>query len=142
MVGPRLSKSILVVSLTLADLLTHETQGLRETYWTITFKNDLSILQAALEIFVEEVGPLQNVSGIILAIVTQPITTDVIRYFSKNGGNCLGVHLADGPLQLINIATMWSDPSADGTVLAAHQRMVDRTEVKAVELGVDFRYLY
>ena len=39
-----------------------------------------------------------NATGILPALVMQPITKAVISYFSKNGGNALGIAEDDGPL--------------------------------------------
>ncbi|KAL8803731.1 MAG: hypothetical protein Q9182_003006 [Xanthomendoza sp. 2 TL-2023] len=56
-------------------------------------------------------GPRQG--AILPAIVMQPLTKPRIRLFRKNGGNALGISENDGPLIIMNVAIMWSDPADD-----------------------------
>jgi hypothetical protein len=48
-------------------------------------------------IYMEEVEPIKNVTGIVPSIIFQLITTDMTTHFSKNGGNPLGL-AGQGPL--------------------------------------------
>jgi hypothetical protein len=64
------------------------------------------VLQAALDIYTQEVDTIKNVSGIVPAMVVQPITTETIQAFSNNGGNSLDIDPSDGPLQLVNLSAM------------------------------------
>ncbi|KAK5109863.1 hypothetical protein LTR62_006470 [Meristemomyces frigidus] len=116
--------------------------GLRQNWWTLTFKNNAEILKIAHKIHAEEVEAIKDVAGLVAPMVAQPITLDVIRLFSKNGGNPLGMKEEDGPLQLLNIASMWADSSRDEEVMAAHSRMIDRMVAAAKELGVYHPYIY
>lgn len=50
-----------------------------------------------IAIYMEEVGPIKNVTGIVPSIIFQLITTDMTDNFSKNGGNPLGL-AGQGPL--------------------------------------------
>lgn len=61
-------------------------------------KNSASLMAQMVQIFQDEVTPIKNVSGVLPALVLQPITTDMTSHFSKNGGNALGFTDADGPL--------------------------------------------
>jgi hypothetical protein len=61
-------------------------------------KNSASLMSEMVQIFQDEVAPIQNVTNIVPALVLQPITTDMTSHFSKNGGNALGISDADGPL--------------------------------------------
>ncbi|EMC93808.1 hypothetical protein BAUCODRAFT_124562 [Baudoinia panamericana UAMH 10762] len=116
--------------------------GMRQTWTTMTFKNDPRVMQASLDIWKEEILPIQNITGLVPALVFQSIPVDVIRHFSKNGGNCLGMDLEDGPLILVNIATMWASTSDDEAVLSTLERLTERSTAKAEELGLSHKYLY
>jgi hypothetical protein len=70
----------------------------RQTYWTLMTKNSPTLLSEILEIFMEEIENVKNVTGVLPALVLQPLTAAVISHFSKNGGNALGITAADGPL--------------------------------------------
>jgi hypothetical protein len=48
-------------------------------------------------IYMDEVEPIKDAEGIVPSIVFQPITTDMISHFSKNGGNSLGL-TGEGPV--------------------------------------------
>ena len=72
--------------------------GLRELYITATFRNDPNLQSKILEIFMGEVTGIKDAEGILQALIFQPITKDIISYFSKNGGNALGIAESDGPL--------------------------------------------
>ena len=80
------------------ELKTANPSGFREFYSTATFKNTPNLQNQILELFVTEVNSIKDAEGILPALVLQPITTDVISYFSKNGGNALGIAESDGPL--------------------------------------------
>jgi len=76
--------------------------GYRESYYTLIVKNSPAILTEIIAIFMEEMEPVQNATDILPSIVLQPVTTDTISHFSKNGGNALGISLADGPLDCMD----------------------------------------
>ena len=80
------------------EFKTANPSGFREFYAAATFKNTAGLQNQILELFVTEVNSIKDAEGIIPALVLQPITTDVISYFSKNGGNALGIAESDGPL--------------------------------------------
>jgi hypothetical protein len=74
-----------------------------ETYWTLTIKNSATLVSDIVSIFMEEVDEIKAFANITPACVFQPLTTDIISHFSKNGGNALGISLADGPLICMNL---------------------------------------
>lgn len=61
-------------------------------------KNSAPLMSKLVDIFIEECGPIKNVSGIIPSYVMQPISTAMTSHFSQNGGNALGISVGDGPL--------------------------------------------
>lgn len=50
------------------------------------------------EIYMEEVVNIKHVTGVLPSLVYQPISTEMMSHFSKNGGNALGLSEIDGPL--------------------------------------------
>lgn len=72
--------------------------GLRQTYITATFKPNVALLNTILELFTKETEGAKDAAGILPALAFQPITTDMISHFGKNGGNAFGIEKADGPL--------------------------------------------
>ena len=116
--------------------------GFRETYWTATFQATREMAQILFDISMEEMKKLEEVEGVVPAMVFQALTTDVISKFSKNGGNCLGIEDTEGPLFVINFAIWWKNESDDELVLATAKSLIDRSVEKAKEIGADHQYLY
>lgn len=61
-------------------------------------KNNPTLMADITKIYMEEVGNIKNVSGVLPSLIYQPITTAMTSHFSKNGGNALGFSDKDGPL--------------------------------------------
>lgn len=59
--------------------------------------NNATLMADMVAIYMDEIEPLKTVAGIVPSLVFQPITTDMILHFSKNGGNALGLD-DQGPL--------------------------------------------
>lgn len=59
--------------------------------------NSASLMADMVAIYMDEIEPLKNVTGIVPSLVFQPITTDMTSHFAKNGGNALGLD-GEGPL--------------------------------------------
>lgn len=116
--------------------------GLRETYWIATYKANLTLIAFIVDEFEHDFAPLLNVSGIVPSCVLQIITTDVLSHMSERGGNALGISVDDGPLLLLNIAIMCSDPTTDEAILEASQKVVDNTVAQARAWDLDIHYLY
>ncbi|KAK5170588.1 uncharacterized protein LTR77_005177 [Saxophila tyrrhenica] len=116
--------------------------GLRNSYWTATFRITREMLQVILDIFMEELEPVKEVEGMIPALIYQPMSNEVLTRFSRNGGNCLGLEGEEGPLLNINYAVMWKNEADDEAVLTAARNTIRRSKEKAKELGLDHRYLY
>lgn len=112
----------------------------------------------SVEIYMEEVNKIKDAADIIPSIVYQPISTEMIQQFSKNGGNPLGL-AGSGPLNsksllfsyclclysfstVVNIAISWSHAADDQRILAAAQNMVDRSVAFAKTKGMDHPFLY
>lgn len=116
--------------------------GLRESYWTATFKATREMAQILLDVYLEEVEKIKHVEGTVPALIYQAVTTDMIARFSRNGGNCLGIEEEDGPLMLMNFAVWWTNEEDDELVLSTAKSIIDRSVERAKEVGAHHRYLY
>lgn len=120
--------------------------GLRETYWTATYKVDYSFLQYLVQEYQSQANTLLNTTNPVAdlqpSFVLQIITTDQISHMSKNGGNTLGLFESKEPLLLLNIAWWWSNAADDARVLKAAQNIVDNSVAYAKSKGLDNEYLY
>jgi hypothetical protein len=59
--------------------------------------NCASLMDDMVAIYMDEIEPVKTAAGILPSLIFQPITTDMISHFSKNGGNALGLD-GEGPL--------------------------------------------
>ncbi|KAK8219532.1 FAD binding domain protein, partial [Phyllosticta paracitricarpa] len=116
--------------------------GLRETYWASAYKLDRDLIDAVLDIYMDEIDMLVNVSGIVPACTLQVITSPQLSHMSKRGGNALGLSEADGPLLLMNLNNMWNNAADDYAVMRASSNIVERVNARAAAMGVDHRYVY
>ncbi|KFH48316.1 Bifunctional solanapyrone synthase-like protein [Hapsidospora chrysogenum ATCC 11550] len=116
--------------------------GFRQSYWTLTVGNDADLMGEMVAIYKDEVEGIKDAPGIVPSAVFQLITEDMITHMSKNGGNPLGLQSQQGPLNLLNIAISWSNAADDARILAAAQRMVDRSRAAAQARGLDHPFLY
>jgi len=105
-------------------------------------KNSAPLLTEMVQIFQDEVATIKNVTTVQPSVSFQPITTDMMQYFTKNGGNCLGLSVADGPLNLINVVVSWVDASDDAAVLAAAGTMISRMNSTAISMGLGNPFVY
>lgn len=72
----------------------------RQEWGSATFlinENTTTFLSDITDRFLAETEPLRDIDGVIMTLVLQPINTDEIKIFSKNGGNCLGFRPDEGP---------------------------------------------
>ncbi|OAQ70616.1 FAD binding domain-containing protein [Pochonia chlamydosporia 170] len=115
--------------------------GFRQTYWALMTGNDAALMTEMVSIYQEEVEKVKDAPGIVPSVIFQPISTDQTKFFSKNGGNPLGL-AGQGPLNLINIDISWSNVADDTRILAAAQNMATRFAAAAKAKGLDHPYLY
>jgi hypothetical protein len=116
--------------------------GLRETYWAAAFKLDLNLATYIANEFMEQIKPVENAAGILPACALQVITTDQLSHMTKNGGNALGISVADGPLILLNVAIRWENTSDDHAILITCQNIINNSVAKAKALGLDNPFIY
>ncbi|KAI7337301.1 hypothetical protein KC315_g2375 [Hortaea werneckii] len=118
--------------------------GLRETYWTATYKVDRDLLQYMVKEYQTQTNKILDVAGLGPSFVLQIITTDELKHMARNGGNALGLSEAEeGPLLLLNIAFWWNSSADDERVLQTCQNILDNTVAYAAErdLAKEYRYM-
>lgn len=116
--------------------------GMRNIYATFSHRPSIDFATKLLELYEEHVTPIKNVEGILPALVMQPLSTNAISLMSRNGGNALGLTLADGPLVITSIAWMWKNAADDAVMYAAYRKFLPEAEDLAKEMGVWHRFKY
>ena len=116
--------------------------GLRETYWAATYKLHKDHITYIKDVFYHELAAIRDVVGLVPAATLQVITIPQLHNMAKNGGNPLGISPSHGPMLLLNLNMMWTDPTADARVLRTNSRIIDRTVAQARKMGLYEDYIY
>lgn len=116
--------------------------GLREVYWGLTVKANAEIARGARDIFFDELPAAANITGANPVLIFQGITEGQIKNGQRNGGNPLGLNVADGPLYLIHVACWWENEADDTAVYTLISKVLTRIEAAAKALGVQNDYIY
>ena len=74
---------------------------------TCTFKPDVAFQQRVLDMFMAATRGIRDAKGVLPAVTMQPITTNTIAHFRKNGGNALGIEVGDWPLICESKFSLW-----------------------------------
>ncbi|KAL1618639.1 hypothetical protein SLS54_007074 [Diplodia seriata] len=116
--------------------------GLRETYWTATYRNNADLVSFILDTYIEEVDPIRNCSGLLPACTLQFITSPMFKHMRERNGNALGLENEDEPLLLLNLNTMWHSELDDDAVLEAANNIIQKVNDKARSMGLGHEYVY
>jgi hypothetical protein len=125
------------------QLNSNNPNGLRETYWTVTFKLDRAFVSFLKDVFYAETVEIADARRLVRAATLQVITVPQLQQMSKKGGNALGLSEESGPLLLLNVNMMWADAGDDARILRTCKSIVDRavSEAQRRGIGVDFIYM-
>ncbi|KAM0351034.1 hypothetical protein ACHAPU_002815 [Fusarium lateritium] len=117
--------------------------GFRQMYYVISTKVDRDILDFARDCFFKTVHSIENIPGIVPAMVIQGITTPQIKHMQKNGGNALGIDANDGLLFIIQLSVSWEKRADDEAVHSWVSDVLETIshEAKARGVGNDFVYM-
>ncbi|KAJ4346218.1 hypothetical protein N0V95_005584 [Ascochyta clinopodiicola] len=131
---------------TLAELTNLLSQGIpdgvRETYWDVSFKLDRSLMSYLVNTFNELLPDIIDAESLLPTISIQLITIPQLQQMQKHGGNALGISPADGPLFIMNLAVMWINSADDQRILKFSNDIITRVKAEAVKRGVDNDYIY
>jgi FAD binding domain len=117
--------------------------GLRQSYWTATFRLDRALAQDILDLWMQEVDPIKKrVAGFVPVLTFQVITMPMIQHMGDRGGNALGLEDEHAPLMLVVPSAMWTDAADDEVIFAAYTKWLAESRARAKVLGLDHRYLY
>ncbi|KAF9698012.1 hypothetical protein EKO04_004314 [Ascochyta lentis] len=116
--------------------------GVRETYWAVTFKLDRSLFSYVIKAFNDLLPDISDADGLLPTVSIQPIATPQLQQMQKNGGNALGLSAADGPLFIVNLATMWNNATDDHRILKFNNDLVAKLKAEAAKKDLNHDYIY
>lgn len=143
------------------ELKATQPDGFRQIFITATFENDAQLLTDILEIWLEDIKPIANITSFLPALVFQPITEAVISNFGKKGGNALGVTGHKGPLTcefsrhgiseairqidafaVMDIDFQWGDSKDDQQAISIAEGVIAKSIALAKSRGLANDYIY
>ncbi|KAJ3938291.1 uncharacterized protein N0V96_011536 [Colletotrichum fioriniae] len=116
--------------------------GPREIYSVISSKADKGLVDAAQEIYFEEVLAVTDLPGVLPTLVFQGITIPMLKHMQQNGGNALGLNVEDGPFYIILLSIMWSNEEDDDKIYSFASTVMERTNDEAKARGLENDYIY
>ncbi|KAL2064193.1 hypothetical protein VTL71DRAFT_4687 [Oculimacula yallundae] len=120
----------------------NQTTFSRQTWKTVTLKAEPALLKEIIQIFTEEASTVLDVPGLQPFFAFQPLSINIIDKMSKNGGNALGLSVADGPLTIMNLNWGWTDAADDIRVFNTVNRFISRSVGLAKSMGLDNDFIY
>ncbi|KAL2876528.1 hypothetical protein SGCOL_008337 [Colletotrichum sp. CLE4] len=124
----------------IAENLLFPASVLRSSLWTTSFILDADLLQVVFEIWNEEASALASIS--IQQIQIQAITKSQLELMQRNGGNPHGLGGQPRPLGFVNLWSRWQNAKDDDAIYRAQQRMEERINKVADEMGLASGYKY
>ncbi|KAF2740275.1 FAD binding domain protein [Polyplosphaeria fusca] len=144
---PPLSNAATVRSLTDITLMIKKSSpiGLREMYWTNTFKLDESFCNWFMDMFLEELeaDPKKGAyEGYLPAPVFQIMTRESVKHMARNGGNCLPLKEEDAPYMNLNYSCMWKNEADNEDIISLIARIMGKAVQEGKRRGVFVDYIY
>jgi FAD/FMN-containing dehydrogenase len=117
--------------------------GLRQSYWTATFRLDRDLAERIVNNWKQEIEPIKHhITGFVPVLTFQLITPRMTKYMADHGGNTLGLDGEKGPLVIATPSAIWTDSAHDELVMSAYAKWLARSNALAKEMGLHHRYLY
>ncbi|KAJ5015300.1 Bifunctional solanapyrone synthase [Colletotrichum sp. SAR 10_99] len=112
----------------------------RNSFWTTSFVLDAGMMQTGFEIWREEAKAIEDIATQQLQL--QIFTRAEFEFAKRNGGNPTSFAEQERPLGFLNIIAMWKNAEDDKIVYATQQRIEDRVNAAAREMGLynGFKY--
>lgn len=116
--------------------------GVRETYWDVTFKLDRALFSFLVNTFNDLLPDILGADNLLPTVSIQLITLPQLQQMQKNGGNALGLSPSDGPLFIMNLGTMWTNPADDQRILKFNNDLISKVQAEAAKKGLNNDYIY
>ncbi|KAI7490718.1 hypothetical protein KC351_g445 [Hortaea werneckii] len=124
------------------ELAVSNPPGQRRMFVTSTYSNSAEMLKQIFLMANETVRQMEDVSGLIFILSSQPEPTIIQKASAEAGGNSLGLTVEDGPLFNFQWTLTWDDAEDDERVEQQVRDAYDQAERRARELGVQQKFIY
>jgi FAD/FMN-containing dehydrogenase len=117
-------------------------RGRRQLFVTGTYKNSAAMMEEFYRISRTVVEPLQAIEDIKWSISFQPLPTIIQAVANANGGNSLGLSIADGNLFNVLLTATWDESADDALIETQAKSLFEEANARAKEMGVFNEYIY
>ncbi|RMZ27887.1 hypothetical protein D0859_08021 [Hortaea werneckii] len=124
------------------ELAVSNPPGQRRMFVTSTYSNSAEMLKQVFLMANETVRQMEDVSGLLFILSSQPEPTIIQKASAEAGGNSLGLTVEDGPLFNFQWTLTWDDAEDDEFVKQQVRDAYNQAERKAQELGVQQKFIY
>lgn len=118
------------------------TDGARHLYFVTGFRLDEQLMIDVRELWLAALKPIENIPGLVLALVFQPLTKGILQKSAQRTGNSLGLKPEDGPLVVNLLASMHANAADDDEVIAAVLVLIEKIEALAAKRGKKSKYRF
>ncbi|KAL3456704.1 hypothetical protein BJX64DRAFT_296469 [Aspergillus heterothallicus] len=118
-------------------------RGHRELYWNLSFRHVTEEFMAwAVRHFFALQYVLDEIPGVMAALIVQVITEAVLRAMTRGGGNALGLDTDGGELYILHVACYWDRAADDVEVYRFFHDYFDMVEAEAKKKGMSNDFVY
>lgn len=119
--------------------------GYRDSFVTLTFKNDIRMFEKAIEMhnnYVEKIKASAATGNWTLQDMFQPLPSLFAKHSVEKGGNMLGLDRFNETLVLWQTYLAWQEPSQDALFQSFGNAFIDELREYAVSIGADNPFIY
>ncbi|KAI9868557.1 MAG: hypothetical protein M1830_005645 [Pleopsidium flavum] len=137
------SDSMRITNMTDITIELEQAAGYRDTFITLTFENDVRVLQKAIDLHNILVSKLSSVSGDwTMQNMFQPIPAVFAKHSVENGGNVLGLDRYKKNLFLFQIYLAWNGAKQDDFLQRTGDWLISELDTYAQSIGKANPYIY
>ncbi|KAM7214837.1 bifunctional solanapyrone synthase [Rhypophila decipiens] len=115
----------------------------RRQYWaTITIKSDFDLIQTFYDKWQHVLPKVKDAEGFTFSFGFQPLTKSLLKHSQEAGGNAMDISPADGPLFIVLINPVWTNPADDNRFFGAIEDFLVELRQIASERGLLHRYIF
>lgn len=116
--------------------------GAYQTWWGISLKMDLQLLQFTVDTFYALESTVADVEKILLIMAIQPITKGAMNAMQKNGGNALGLDPENGPYFVLNFNAAWNNKEDEPKFHTVIYQIIKLVKAEAERRRLDNSFVY
>lgn len=114
----------------------------RQLFRATSLKSTPPVINLVYDVFQKKTQTLQQVRGLILALVYQPLTVDLLKASRATGGDAIDLDPADGPIMAMIINAAWKNAADDAYVNAWCKDLLDTVDQQSQAVGYYYPFIF